>query len=202
MSAETIPFASRTTTPDSARNEQEGQGEEFDGLNVESIQTTDDRHVAGFLGDSGDDDHDPASDREQLAAIYAATAKVDALKVAWDDKKLEAANAKTAYEKAVGELVVLSRKPEPEDHPLFNGLSAENCAHPAEAWRAYPLSVLGLQPAIIEALSGENITTIGRLSDHTKAGKLRQVPGIGDGKLQKINEALESFFSSAAYQNS
>lgn len=202
MSAETIPFSSRTTTTDSARNEQEGRGEEFDGLNVESIQTTDERHTAGFLDDSDDSDSDPASDSRRLAAIYASAARVNEIFLEHKAKKDAATEAKTRLDKAQAAHLLLTMPPEPEDLPLFDGPPPEFRTPDAEAWRAYPLTVLGLQPAIIEALNGENITTIGRLSDHTKAGKLRQVPGIGDGKLQKINEALEAFFSSTAYQNS
>lgn len=67
-----------------------------------------------------------------------------------------------------------------------------------EDWRKEPISVLKLPGKIEEQLAEKNIKTIGDLADWTKDGykKLTDVPGIGTGKAEKIEEALTQFWAS------
>ncbi|NDF13297.1 MAG: hypothetical protein EB060_10855 [Proteobacteria bacterium] len=64
-----------------------------------------------------------------------------------------------------------------------------------ESWRSEPISALGLPGKLPEFLADASIHTIGELADHTSSGKLlTDINGIGPGKAEVIENALEAFW--------
>lgn len=66
-----------------------------------------------------------------------------------------------------------------------------------EAWRDDLISSLNLSTGTQAAMVDAGIKTIGDLSDWTASGKqLTDIPGIGEGKAEKINLALDAYWAS------
>jgi hypothetical protein len=135
-----------------------------------------------------------------LALIYEAKAKVEAKALKLLDAKEAAKAAKEAHDTAVEELMETIRDVQRGGPalPLFDKPRAEAGAEDT-SWREAPLSDLGLSPGILKALAeceGHPITTVGQLADWTAAEhRLTDIKGIGEGKAEEIDKALELFWA-------
>jgi hypothetical protein len=86
--------------------------------------------------------------------------------------------------------------------PLFDKKKGEQAPAKAlddEAWRGVPIETLvshGLPQSLVVRLGEASLTTIGLLADFTNAGKrLTDLDGVGEAKAEKIEQALERFWS-------
>lgn len=79
--------------------------------------------------------------------------------------------------------------------PLFDDPPAPPDDKPSDAWKDEKIIALSLPDSINRALDDMNLTTIGKLAEYSKAGLLlTDIPGIGEGKAQKIEDALEHYW--------
>jgi len=73
------------------------------------------------------------------------------------------------------------------------------CNPASDEWRSVPvedLEVHELTPAISRLLVKAELSTIGAIADHTAADKrLTDIPGIGEAKAEKIEKALDGFWT-------
>ena len=66
-----------------------------------------------------------------------------------------------------------------------------------EAWEQTPIESIGLKPKTCESLVNAGLTTVGKLADYTMVPnrRLSDIKGIGAGKVEEIDNALEKFWS-------
>lgn len=112
------------------------------------------------------------------------------------------------WEENVARLTEISGTPPPSDeddaakYPLLYPAKDDEPAAPtdAEAWRAEPLTVLGLTDRILEELHAANLVTVGQLADYTTPNSvgycraLTDISGIGEAKAEKIDAAMMEFW--------
>jgi ERCC4-type nuclease len=85
---------------------------------------------------------------------------------------------------------------EHESLPLFPEDAAAPEPPADDSWRVVPFTLLNLPQAIVEKLYEAELATVGQLADWTAAGReLTDIPGIGPAKAEKIEEAMEAFWS-------
>jgi hypothetical protein len=153
--------------------------------------------------------------------------KVGKLEARMNDAKAAAASAKKAYETAVEEHFSLEEElstgqgrlpfPPPEAEaepeltppistaPLAAAIGAMQAPAEGEEWRGVELSTLDPMPTTLVAVLAEaNIRTVGDIADFTKPSptgfckRLTDIPGVGKAKAEKIEAALDWFWSSRA----
>lgn len=116
----------------------------------------------------------------------------------WERAKSLAKQAKTAHQDALAELMdALDCAGFKDEAAVAGAADTEVATAPAaEAWRDFELSRLALTAAIVAALADAGLTTMGQLSDYTTSGKLlTDIPKIGKGKAEKIENACLAFWA-------
>ena len=146
----------------------------------------------------------PGIDPASLAQVLACHARVRATESRVEDCKESLKYAKSQHEeavdslmRAVGSLSSLSKPLPLFDQPAETEPSMSFAE--SDAWRSIPISDLGLTKAIAKRLADAGLSTVGKIADHTNAGKrLTDVPGIGEGKAEQIADALERLWAERA----
>lgn len=126
-----------------------------------------------------------------MAEIEAAEDKVAECERVVLDLKEQSKAAKAKYEAAVHRLRDLARaRRNDEDRPLLNMDNAES-----GDWREQPLSDL-FDGQILKSLTEGDLKTVGDLADYTGDDKrLTDLPNIGPGKAEKIEERMVQFWA-------
>ena len=140
-------------------------------------------------------------DLEEIREVAREAAKAEATYL----RQAEVAKvAKKGWEALLAKLQRLSLGAA-EDYPLFDqpALADPVVSDPApesEPWRDVPIADLGrfgLSPTIVAKLVDAGLGTIGSMADYTASEKrLTDLPGIGPGKAEKIEEAMLGFWAS------
>lgn len=149
---------------------------------------------------------------DSLRRIIAQQERVSAARGEWEELKKEASAAKKKYETEVNRLekaIAEEKEPSLFSAGTVSGMSAPAVAPaptPApepEAWRSVRLDTLDLPARVLTALAEASppIVTIGDHADYCKprengyCPRLTDIKGIGKGAVDKIDDALESFWS-------
>jgi hypothetical protein len=164
----------------------------------------------------------PAEAMDDLAEIVKLNEEVTELQVVSDDKAKEAKAAKNRLENAQRDLNKfiadlsadrpLFDRPKPTAAEAADHANADTPAGPTpppqaddDAWKRETIASLGnfgLHPKIIEKINEAGILTIGALAEWTNSGNRHtDIPGIGEGKAQKIDDALDKFWAARAQSN-
>ena len=147
---------------------------------------------------------DPTTTEDRLAeleeweeAVREARLNEKAAKVEYERRKAATKTAKAEWEEAV-EAMGEAIDQKPGKYPLFEQQADQGPVEPAE-WRSTPLAdIIAPTTAAKLAECEASITTIGDLQDFVNAqGDLwwRDVPGIGEGKAEKIGDAVAQWFA-------
>lgn len=140
---------------------------------------------------------DFTADHETLIAIRAVEREVADSESKWKSAQSVAKMCKEEYELAVDRLRLTIRAA--HEPTLFDGKDEDEAAADDETWRDAPIDDLvgcGLKAGIAQLLAEKNITTIGKLADYTSNGydRLTDIEGIGAGKAEQIDEALQAYW--------
>lgn len=135
-------------------------------------------------------------------------AECDRLECEMEEAKGDLARAKKKYEVAIEELRGLIRQG-PNRQPELPFGSDEPEATPStpatdESWREVHVSTLDLDSGIEKALIEADLETIGKIADWTAGGnhQLIDIPGIGEAKAKKIDDAIDAFWTRRHQLNS
>jgi hypothetical protein len=135
--------------------------------------------------------------RKEIEALEEScqTAEVEVIRT-----KREAKSAKEFYESQVDRLRAMVRASANDaKRPLFTHASlaeADGSAKKNEAWRDVEIEKLSCGAGIDKKLREAKFETIGKIADHTNAGKLiDDIPGIGPVAADTIRERLMQFWA-------
>jgi len=120
------------------------------------------------------------------------------------EREAELAQAAEAYKQARAAVAAAQAKlnsliddyisPEPSLFDQPDETKDDSGSNP-DWWRDVPIAELGLPQGIVQRLAEAAIETIGQLATHTESGQhLTDIPGIGQAKAEKIEDALQTFW--------
>lgn len=136
--------------------------------------------------------------------VIAMGERVQEARNVWESLKKETGDAKKEFDGKTVELLRLMRR-DPlqrqlliEPHPEFESHDSPGESHQQdEEWRSVPLdSLFDPKKTTCKALAEAGIRTVGELTDYTGADKrLTDLPGIGPGKEQEIEDTMMNFWA-------
>lgn len=155
---------------------------------------------------------DPTADHEALQLIAQAERELAKCESEYASAKVEAREAKAAAEKRRKKLFEVINEATGKTATLFapkTMAAAKADASAAafgpestdESWRDAKLDSLNLPDGILKALATVHITTVGEHADYMKPQsngfepRLTDIKGIGKGAVDKIDAALEQFWT-------
>lgn len=137
-------------------------------------------------------------DHETLTEIIRLNDEVAEARAKWETAHRKAKAAKEVFEERQDALNAYIAHLG-ESYPLFDKPAKEEAQEPDDdAWRTVELSTLDIPAAALKALAENDppVTTLGALADWSNAGnQLADVKGIGRAKAEKIENAVEIFWS-------
>lgn len=145
-------------------------------------------------------------DPRAIAKIFSLEEQCSKAELVYLSAKNSTKEAKEMLESKVVELrQAIKQLKERDDAPLFNGVKdggGEKGQPPSldESWRDVPLTeaLIGVSASMISKLHDASLRTVGELANYTSAGggnhPLSGIPGIGEGKAEKIQDAMDAFW--------